>query len=92
MFSFRRRHNVSFHRPNDGFRLDTDDVEEGVSFWRKLFLGRGRHRSVFSRYIVAGGARDARQEGADAAEMRSWRRFSWVFFAFVLLWLAGYFL
>ncbi len=92
MFPFRRKRGVSFHRPTDGFRLDTDDVEEGASFWGRLLAGKGRRRSLFSRYITAGGARDTRQEGEDAAETRSWRRFFWALCALALLWILGYFL
>lgn len=93
MFPFRKKPSVSFRRPQrDGFRLETGDVEEGTSFWARALGLRGERRGGFSRYIAAGGTRDTRQEGEEAAETRSWRRFAWAFCAFVLLWLLGYFL
>lgn len=89
MRRFRRRRDVSFHRPeSDSFRLDTGDVAEGRPFWARLFGRRGR-RDVFSRYIAAGGTRDVRNEGQDALERRSWRRFSLALGALVLIWMLG---
>ena len=93
MFPFRKKHNVSFRRPQrDGFRLETGDVEEGGAFGARVFGLRGERRGGFSRYIAAGGTRDTRQEGEEASETRSWRRFACFFCAFLLLWLLGYFL
>lgn len=93
MFPFRKKQSVSFRRPqSDGFRLDTGDVEEGVSFWARTLGMRGRRPGVFSRYIAAGGTRDTRRGVEEIAEVRSWRRFAWALCALTLLWILGYFL
>lgn len=93
MWPFRREHTISFRRPkSDGFRLDTADITEHPSFWKRLLGGR-RKKEEFARYISAGGMRDSRvtQETPDSGIVyqRSWRRFSFVISLLVLIWFLG---
>lgn len=92
MWPFRREHTISFRRPkSDGFRLDTADITEHPSFWKRL-LGDRRKKEEFSRYISAGGTRDTRvQEGPDTgiSHERSWRRFSVVIITVLIIWILG---
>ena len=89
MRPFRRKKDVSFHRPqSEAFRLDTRDVEEGAPFWATL-LRRRPQRDALTRYIAAGGTRDARDDGQDARLRRSWRRFALAFAALALAWALG---
>lgn len=86
----RRRRDVSFHRARtEAFRLDTEDVEEGMSLWERLFRREGRRRDGFSRYIAAGGTRDTREDARIAPVVRSWRRFAWAFAALASIWILG---
>lgn len=92
MWPFRREHTISFRRPkSDGFRLDTADITEHPSFWKRLF-GDRRRKEEFARYIAAGGTREARaQEGPDTGIVyrRSWRRFSCAVTLLIILWFLG---
>ncbi|MDO4527835.1 MAG: hypothetical protein Q4C03_03515 [bacterium] len=86
MFHFLKRHKISFHRPDrDTFHLDTSDVSEGVSF-----LGGGRHKDAFSRYIAAGGTRDSRDsKGIEQLLIRSRFRFAIILTLLVIIWILG---
>jgi hypothetical protein len=88
MFPFSRRHKISFHRPEkDSFHLDTGDINEGVSFFG------GRKKDDFSRYIAAGGTRDARDaKGIEQLLIRSRFRFALTLLLLLTLWLLGTFL
>lgn len=85
-----RRHKVSFRRPKqDGFHLDTRDVNEGPSF----FGIRLYRRNQFSRYISAGGTRNTRNSlGIEQLLARSRYRFSITLFVLLIIWLLGTFL
>lgn len=84
------RHRVSFRRPKeDGFHLDTKDVDEGPSF----FGIRLRRRNQFSRYISAGGTRNTRHsQGIEQLLALSRYRFSMTVVILVIVWLLGTFL
>lgn len=88
MFFFFKRRKISFHRPDrDSFHLDTGDVNEGVSFF-----GSSR-KDDFSRYIAAGGTRDARDsKGIEQLLIRSRCRFALTLLVLITIWLLGTFL
>lgn len=94
MWPFRkRRKEVTFRRPEqDGFRLETSDVEERgrlFGWWRRR---RGRGEKAWAHYLSASGGRDAREPGETEALMRSWGRFQVALFVIVAIWLLGVFL
>lgn len=88
MLGWFRRRDISFHRPEkDTFHLDTGDVQEGGSFFG------GSRKDTFSRYMAAGGTRDARDsKGIEQLLIRSRCRFALTLIILTILWLLGTYL
>lgn len=67
------------------FRLDTGDVVERESLFRRLF--RRRRRALFSRYITAGGTRETRRDSVAELRERSYGRLLYALSALAVIWL-----
>lgn len=80
---------VSFRRPDrDGFRLETADIAEGRSLWRRLFGGPQNPKDEWVRYASAGSKHEVGNDEVEA-DVRSWRRFWMVLTVVVIIWLLG---
>jgi len=95
MWPFRSRRTYTFRREAEVCQLETEDIQEGLSFWERLFLGdRKPPRALIARGLAA---RDRQLKAKSPDEdhfflvNRSWRRFGWALAFFAIVWLVGYF-